>query len=123
MTRFIKLELSRFRGFCRFCQKRGNSGRIHRLKTAGRLESLLKNRERIAARDNNTSRKIHSVVKALYRGGCLALENNVITHGLHAEHAAIVLVQDGQIFLFETIVVGVYYVEGHLYSVEREPVF
>src|SRR5260370_18604011 len=123
MTRFIKLELSRFRGFCRFCQKRGNLGRIHRLKTAGPLESLLKNRERIAARDNNTSRKIHSVVKALHRRGRFAFENNVITHGLHAEHADIVLEQDGQDFLFKTIEVCVHYVEWHLNGIEREAVF
>src|SRR6266478_3328819 len=123
MTRFIKLELACFRGFCRFCQKRGNLGRIHRLKTAGCLKSLLKNQERIAARDNNTGRKIHSVVKALHRGGCFALENNVITDGLHAEHADIVLEQDGQNFLFETIEVRVHYVERHLYGIEREAVF
>src|SRR5882762_4743985 len=123
MTRFIKLELACFRGFCRFRQKRGNLGRIHRLKTAGCLKSLLKNRERIAARDNETGRKIHSVVKALHRGGCFALENNVITHGLHAEHADIVLEQDGQNSLFETIEVRVHYVERHLYGIEREAVF
>src|SRR5260370_30193500 len=123
MTRFIKLELACFRGLCRFCQKRSNLGRIHRLKTARCLKSLLKNRGRIAARDNNTGRKIHRVVKALYRGGCLALENNAVTHRLHTEHADAVLQQDGQNFLFKTIEVRVHYIEGHLNGIEREAVF
>src|SRR5712692_8874836 len=90
MTGFIKLELACFRSLCCFCEKRSNLGRIHRLKTAGRLESLLQNQERIAASDDDTGGKIHRVVKALHRGGRLALENNVVTHGLHTQHADVV---------------------------------
>src|SRR5260370_6460853 len=43
MTHFIKFELACFRGFCRFCQKRGNLGRIHPFHTAVPLERLLHN--------------------------------------------------------------------------------
>src|SRR5216683_6868032 len=100
VTRFIKLELAGFRGFCSFCQKSCNLGRVERLKTTGRLKSLLKNGKRIAAGDDNTSGKIHHVVKAFHRGSCLALENNAVTHRLHTEHADAVLQQDGQNFLF-----------------------
>src|SRR5713101_2332443 len=122
MTGFIKLELTCFRSLCCFCQKRRNLGRIHRFKAAGSLESLLQNRERIAARNNNARGKIHRVVKALHRGGRLALENNVVTHGLHTQNASIVLEQDGQNLLFETIEVRVHYVEGHLNGIERKTV-
>ena len=94
VARLIKLELPRFRSLCCFFKKRRNLGRIDRLKTAGSLKSLLKNRERVAACDNNASGKIHRVVKALHGGSCLALENNVVTHGLHAEHADFILKQD-----------------------------
>src|SRR6267143_883643 len=120
VARFIKLELTCFRSFCRFCQKRSNLGRTHRLKTAGSLESLLKNRERVAARDNDTGRKIHGVVKALHRSRCFALKNSVVTHRLHAEHADIVLEQDWQHFRFETIKVRVHDVERHLNGIEGE---
>src|SRR5882762_1479734 len=122
VARFIKLELPPFRSLCCFCQKRSNLGRIHRLKTAGRLESLLKNRKRVAPRDNNAGRKVHSIVKALHRGGCFALENNVVTHRLHTEHTDVVLNQDRQHFRFKTIKVRVHYVERHLNGIEREAV-
>src|SRR6266550_8498218 len=123
MTCFIELELPRSRSLCCFCEKRGNLGRIHRLKTASSLKSLLKNRERVTARDNNTGGKIHSIVKALHRTGCLAFENNVVTHRLHTEHADVVLEQDRQNFLFKAIKVRVHYVERHLNGIEREAVF
>src|ERR1700692_3741493 len=73
MARFIKLELSCFRGFCRFRQKLGNLGRVHRLKTPGSLKRLLQDRERIAGGDSHTRRKTHRIVKAFDRGGCFAL--------------------------------------------------
>src|SRR5260370_41662909 len=91
VTRFIRLELPRFCSLCCFCEKRSNLGRIHRLKTASSLKSLLKNRERVAARDNYASGKIHSVVQALHWCGCFALENNVVPHRLHSEHPHVVL--------------------------------
>ena len=43
VTGLVKLELASLRGHCRFCQKSCNLGRIHRPKTAGGVESLLKN--------------------------------------------------------------------------------
>ena len=61
-------------------------------------------------------------MKALYRSGRFAIENDVVAHGLHAEHADSILEQDGQNFLFKTIEVRVHHVERHLYSVEREAV-
>ena len=98
-------------------------GRTHRLKTAGSLKSPQKNRERVATRNDNASGKVHSVMKALHRGSCLALENNVATHRLHTENADIVLKQDQQHFLFKTIEVRVHHVEGHLNGIECESVF
>src|ERR1700676_3231104 len=118
----IKLKLAYFRSLCCFCKKGRNSGRVQRLKTAGRMESLLKDGQRIAAGDDDTGGEIHGVVKALHGGGGLALENDVVTHRLHTQHADVVLEQDRQNFLFETIEVRVHYVERHLNSVEREPV-
>src|ERR1700730_15443410 len=103
MTRFIKLELPCFRSCCRFREKRGNLRRIHWVKTAGYVQSLLENRQRIAARDYDTSGKIHRVVKTRQRGGSVALENNAVTHRLHTKNADVVLEQDGQNFFFETI--------------------
>src|SRR2546428_10095423 len=91
VTRFIKLELADFRGFRGFCKKRCKFGRAERFKTAGSLESLLENRKRIAAGNDDTGGKVHRVVKALHGGGCLALENKVITHRFHTEHARAVL--------------------------------
>src|SRR4029077_16061679 len=102
--------------------QRSNSRRVHRLKTAGSLKSLLKNQHRIAAGNDNTRRKIHSIVKALHGGGCLALKNDVVTHRLHTEDANVALDQDRQNFLFKTIEVRVHYVQGHLNSIEREAV-
>ena len=61
-------------------------------------------------------------MKALHGGRCFALKNNVVTHGLHAEHADVVLDQEGQNFLFEAVEVRVHYVEGHLNGIERESV-
>ena len=37
---FIKLELAGFRGLRRFCQKACNLGRVERLKTTSRVDSL-----------------------------------------------------------------------------------
>src|SRR5882724_10603945 len=122
MTRFIKLKLAGFRSLRGFCEKRGNLRRIHRLKTSSSLESLLKNRKRIAASDDHTGWKTHGVVKALHRSGCLTLENKVVTHGLHAKNADSVLEQDGQNLLFETVEVRVHYVQRHLNGIEREAV-
>src|SRR5438128_11284497 len=88
---FIKLELADFCGFRSFCQKRCEFGRIKRLKTAGSLERLLKNRKRIAAGNDDASGKVHRIVKAFHGRGCVALENKVVTHRLHTEHADAVL--------------------------------
>ena len=98
MTRFIKLELPCFRSLCGFREKRNNLGRVHRLKTAGSLKSLLKNREGVAAGNHDTRGEIHRVVKALHGGGCFALENKVVTHRLHTEDANVVFEQHGQDF-------------------------
>src|SRR5882724_3103304 len=91
VTRFIELELADFRGFRSFCEERRKFGRVERLKTAGSLESLLENGKRIAAGNDDTGGKVHRVVKAFHGGGCLALENKVVTHRLHTEHARAVL--------------------------------
>src|ERR1700756_1189680 len=91
VARFVKLELASLRSLCSFCEQCSNLERIHRSKTASRLESLLKNRKRVAAGDDHASGKVHRVVKAFHRGRCFAFENKVVTHGLHTEHADIVL--------------------------------
>src|ERR1700730_6282750 len=87
VTRFIKCELPSFRGGCSFRQKRGQLRRIHGLKTAGCVQSLLENRQRIAAGDYDTGGKSHRIVQALHRSGCFALENDAVTHRLHTENA------------------------------------
>src|SRR5215469_5268928 len=80
VTSFIELELAGFRSFCRFCEKVHNLSRIHGPKTPGRLESLLKNRERVAAGDHHTGGEVHRIVKALHRSDRFAFENKVIPH-------------------------------------------
>src|SRR5271167_2551285 len=114
MRCLIKLELAGFRGFRRFCKKRCNLGRVERLETTGRVESLLKNRLRIAARNDDTRREVHRIVEALHGAGGFTHENKVVAHRLHAEHADIVLEQDRQDSSFETVEVRVHYVERHL---------
>jgi hypothetical protein len=42
-------------------------GSVHRLKTAGRMESLLQDRHRVAAGDDHTGREIHRVIETLGR--------------------------------------------------------
>src|SRR5437870_5030154 len=97
-------------------------GRVHRLKSSGCMDSLLKDRERIAASDNNTGGKIHGVVQTLNGCNRLAAENEGVAHGFHAENSDAILGQDRQHFLFETVEVGVHYVERHLDGIEREAV-
>jgi hypothetical protein len=71
----IKPELAGFRGFRRFSQKSYDLRRVQRLENASRVESLMKNRERIAACNDYTCWQIDCVVKAVYGRGCFALEN------------------------------------------------
>jgi hypothetical protein len=59
-------------------------------------------------------------VQALGGRGGLAIENNFVAHGLHAEHSDIVLNQHGEHFLFEALIVRIHYVERHLNSIECE---
>src|ERR1700751_3171272 len=103
VARFVKLELAGLGSFCSFCEQCSNLGRVECSKTASRLKSLLKNRERVAAGDDNASGKIHRIVKAFHGGRCFAFENKVVTHGLHTEHPDIVLKQDRQHFLFKAV--------------------
>jgi len=122
VARFVQFELAGFRSFCRFCQKSCNLGRVQRMKTAGCLESLLENRKRIAAGDDDAGWQIHRVVEAFHGGGGFTLKNKVVAHRLHTEHAAIVLEQDRQDFFLETVVVRIHYVERHLNGIECEAV-
>jgi len=80
VSSFIKFEPARFRSLCRFCQKSSNLGRVHRLETAGGVESLLKNSEGIAAGDDNASGKIHRIVQTLDRSNSLAPEDDLVAH-------------------------------------------
>jgi hypothetical protein len=57
---FVKFKLACFRSLCRFFEKSRDLGRVHRLKIAGGVESLLKDRERITASDDDASGKISS---------------------------------------------------------------
>ena len=122
MTSLVKFELASLRSLCRFCQKSRNLGSAHRLKTAGSVESLLKDRQRIAAGDDDTGRKIHGVLQTLDRCNGLALKNDLIAHRFHAENSDSVLGQHRQDPLFETVEVGVHHVERHLNGIERESV-
>jgi hypothetical protein len=69
-----------------FGGKSGNPRRIHRLKTTSRLESLLKERHRIAASEDDIGGEIHRLMETLDRCNGLALEDEVVANGLHAEH-------------------------------------
>src|SRR5438270_8292413 len=120
MSSFVKFELARFRRFCRICKKGRDMGRVHGLKSPSCMDSLLKDRERIAASDNDTGGKIHGVVQTLNCCNGLAAENEGVAHGFHAENSDAILGQDRQHFLFETVEVGVHYVERHLDGIERE---
>src|SRR5438445_8353286 len=94
----------------------------HGLKSQSCMDSLLKDRERIAASDNNTGGKIHGVVQTLNCCNCLAAENEGVAHGFHAENSDAVSSQNRQDLLFETVEVGIHYVERHLDGIEREAV-
>src|SRR5437879_13306893 len=97
-------------------------GRVHRLKSSGCMDSLLKDRERIAASDNNTGGKIHGGVQTLNGCNRLAAENEGVAHGFHAENSDAILGQDRQHFLFETVELGGHYVERHVACIELEAV-
>jgi hypothetical protein len=55
-----------------FGGKSGNPRRIHRLKTTGRLEGLLKERHRIAASEDDIGEEIHRLMETLDRCNGLA---------------------------------------------------
>src|SRR5438876_6815415 len=90
--------------------------------SSGYIDSVLKDRERNAASYKNTGGQIHVVVQTLNGCNRLAAENEGVAHGFHAENSDAILGQDRQHFLFETVEVGVHYVERHLDGIEREAV-
>jgi hypothetical protein len=61
-----------------------------------------------------------AVVQTLDCCNGLAPENEMVAHWFHAENSDTVLGQDRQHLLFETVEVGVHYVERHLNGIERE---
>src|SRR5437762_14280468 len=93
-------------------------GRVQRLKSSGCMDSLLKDRERIAASDNNTGGKIDGVVQTLNGCNRLAAENEGVAHGFHAENSDAILVQDRRHFLFGTVEVGFHSVEWSLAGID-----
>src|SRR5437879_10736352 len=66
----------------------------HGLEGPHGFESLLENGQRIATGDDHAGGQIHRVMQALERSGSLALQDDVVAHRLHGEHADIVLHQD-----------------------------
>src|SRR5579863_451625 len=86
------------------------------------MECLLKDRHRITAGDDDAGRKIHRVREALGWCDSLALKDDVVAHGFHAEHADTVLDQNRQDSLFETVEVSVHHVKRHLNRIELESV-
>ena len=117
---FVEFELACLGRLCRLGEKSCYLGRVHGLKSPGGLEGLLKDRKRIAARDDNTSGQIHRVVQTLHCCNGLAPENKMVTHWFHAENSDTVLGQGWQHFLFETVEVGIHYVKRHLDGIEHE---
>ncbi len=117
---FVEFELAGLRRLCGLGEKSCYLRRVHRLKSPGGLEGLVKDRKRIAACDDNAGGKIHRIVQTLDCGSGLALENEMVAHGFHAENPHVVPGQDRQHFLLETVEVDVHYVKRHLDSVERE---
>src|SRR5580765_437121 len=53
---------------------------------------------------------------------CLAVQNQLVTHRLHAKYADLVFHEHRQHSFLETIEVGVHHVQRHLHGVEREAV-
>src|SRR5882724_2065230 len=102
MSHFVTFELARFRGLCCLCEKGCEMRRVHGPKSPSGIESLPKDRERIAPRDDDTGGKIHRVVQTLDRGDSLALENEGVAHRFHSENSDAVSGQNRQDFLFET---------------------
>ena len=94
VARLVEFKLACLRGLRGFCQKSVNLGRVHWLKTADRLESLLQDRHRVATRYDHTGRKIHRVMQTLDGGDGLALKYEMIAHRLHAENSNAVLGQN-----------------------------
>src|SRR5437016_5380465 len=62
-------------------------------------------------------------MQALNRLDDFALENDAAAHGLHAEHADVLLHELRQYLMFETPEVRIHDIQRHLDCVEPEPVF
>src|ERR1700737_1661514 len=82
----------------------------------------MKDREGIAAGEDDTGGKIHGVVQTLNRCNGLAPENEGVAHWFHAENSNAAFGQNRQDLFFEAVEMSVHYVERHLNGVEREAV-
>jgi hypothetical protein len=94
VSSFVKFKPACFRSLCRFCQKSSHLGRVHPLETAGGIEGLLKDGERIAASDDDAGRKIQRLVQTLDRGNSPAPENDLVAHRFPAENSDSVFSQN-----------------------------
>jgi hypothetical protein len=63
VSSLVEFELAACRRLCRSCEEGCDLGRVHRLGSPGGLESLPKDRERIAARDDDTSMRLPAINK------------------------------------------------------------
>src|SRR2546422_588463 len=122
MGRLVQLVLAVARGGRRPGGQRFHFRLAQRAKGAGGVQRLLEHRQRIAAGDHDAGRQVHGVVEALDGRHRTAHQNERIAHGLHPQHADVLLDQHGHDLLHEAVVMGIHHVQGHLHRVEPEPV-
>ena len=65
-------------------QNRRNRGLAHGTKTSCRGQGLLQDALRVASRDYYAGREVHRVVQAFDRARRVALQDDFISHRLHA---------------------------------------
>src|SRR3989441_5069890 len=98
-------------------------GRLaQRAKGACRVQCLLEHWQRGAARDHHAGREVHGIVEAFDGRHGAAHQDERIAHGLHPQHADVLLDQDGHDVLREAVVMGIHHVQRHLHRIKREPV-
>src|SRR5258705_3898280 len=120
MACLVEFKLSALASLGSLFQYSRNLLRAQWLKAARRIQRLLQDLYRIASGDYYASGKAHGIVQALDGAHCLALENERVAHGLHAQHADVLLHQNRKHLGFEAAEMVVHHIERHLHSVKVE---
>src|SRR5579862_6955706 len=100
----VKLPFAFLSHWRRAGQKRSDLLTAQRLERSSHFQRLLQDGKRIASGDDHAGRQREGVLEAFDRLSGLALKDQAIAHGLHAQYSDVVLYQDGKHFLFEAVV-------------------